>query len=69
MKRVVLLAIRLYQRAVSPFLPSACRYTPTCSHFSQEAVERYGVIKGGWIGLRRLARCHPLGGNGFDPVP
>ena len=69
MKHVVLLTIGLYQKAVSPFLPSVCRYTPSCSHFSQEAVERYGAVKGGWLGLKRLARCRPLGGKGFDPVP
>ncbi len=68
MKHVVLLAIRLYQRAVSPFLPSVCRYTPSCSHYSQEAVERYGAVKGGWIGVKRLARCRPLSGKGYDPV-
>ena len=69
MKRVVFWVIRFYQRAISPFLPSSCRYLPTCSHYSQEAVMRYGVIKGGWLGLRRLARCNPIGGKGFDPVP
>ena len=69
MKRVVVGAIRVYQRAVSPFIPSSCRYLPTCSHYSQEAVVRYGVVRGGWLGLRRLARCNPLGGKGFDPVP
>ncbi|HJN87193.1 MAG: membrane protein insertion efficiency factor YidD [Dehalococcoidia bacterium] len=69
MKHVVLLTIGLYQKAVSPFLPSVCRYTPSCSHFSQEAVEKYGAVKGGWLGLKRLARCRPLGGKGFDPVP
>lgn len=69
MKRIALLAIRLYQRAISSYLPSACRYSPTCSHYTHEAVCKYGVIKGCWIGLMRLARCHPLGGKGFDPVP
>ena len=69
MKRCLLLAIRLYQLVLSPYLPSSCRYSPTCSHFSQEAVQRYGAIKGAWIGIKRLARCHPLGGKGFDPVP
>ena len=69
MNRIALLAIRLYQRAISPYLPTACRYSPTCSHYTHEAVRRYGVIKGCWIGLMRLARCHPLGGKGFDPVP
>jgi putative membrane protein insertion efficiency factor len=69
MKHAVLRSIRLYQRAVSPFLPSVCRYTPSCSHYTQEAVERHGPVKGGWIGLKRLARCRPLGGKGYDPVP
>ena len=69
MKRVVLLAIWLYQKGLSPYIPSSCRYAPSCSHYSQEAVERYGVVKGGWIGLKRLARCHPWGSEGFDPIP
>jgi putative membrane protein insertion efficiency factor len=69
MKRVVLWAFWFYQRTISPLLPSSCRYLPTCSHYSHEAVVRYGVFKGGWLGLRRLARCNPLGGKGFDPVP
>ena len=69
MKRCLLLGIRFYQRVVSPYLPSSCRYAPTCSHYSQEAVQRYGAVKGGWIGIKRLARCRPFGGKGFDPVP
>ncbi len=69
MKLLVLAGIWLYQRAISPFIPSSCRYLPTCSHYSMEAVERYGVVKGGWVGLKRLVRCNPWGGKGFDPVP
>jgi len=69
MKRPLLLALRLYQMVVSPYLPSSCRYAPTCSHYSQEAVQRYGAVKGSWIGIKRLARCRPFGGKGFDPVP
>ena len=69
MKRVPLLAISLYQKTISPYLPSACRYSPTCSHYSHDAVEKYGIVKGAWMGLRRLARCHPFGGQGYDPVP
>lgn len=69
MKRVPLLAISLYQKIISPYLPSACRYSPTCSHYSHEAVEKYGIVKGAWMGLGRLARCHPFGGQGYDPVP
>ena len=69
MKRAMILAISLYQNNVSPYLPSTCRYFPTCSHYSQEAVERYGVLKGGWMGLKRLGRCRPMGGAGYDPLP
>ena len=69
MKRVPLLAISLYQKIISPYLPSACRYSPTCSYYSHEAVEKYGIVKGAWMGLGRLARCHPFGGQGYDPVP
>jgi hypothetical protein len=68
MKGTAVLAIRIYQKTISPYLPSACRYTPTCSHYSQEAIQRHGAIKGGWMGLKRLARCHPWGGKGYDPV-
>jgi len=68
MKGTALLAIRIYQQAISPYLPSACRYTPTCSHYSQEAIQRHGVIKGSWMGLKRLTRCQPWGGKGHDPV-
>ena len=60
--------IRLYQIAASPF-PSPCRYTPTCSAYALEAVERHGVWRGGWLALRRLARCHPFGKHGYDLVP
>jgi putative membrane protein insertion efficiency factor len=69
MKRAVFWAIWFYQRAISPYLLSACRYAPTCSHYSQEAVLKHGVLKGGWLGLRRLGRCHPFGRQGYDPVP
>ncbi|MDO8749857.1 MAG: membrane protein insertion efficiency factor YidD [Dehalococcoidia bacterium] len=69
MKQPALALIRLYQRAFSPYWPAACRYSPTCSDYAYEAVLRYGVWKGGWLALRRLARCRPLGGSGYDPVP
>lgn len=69
MKRVVIGAIGLYQVVLSPILPSACRYLPTCSHYSQEAVQQHGTVKGIWLSLKRLARCHPWGGKGYDPVP
>jgi putative membrane protein insertion efficiency factor len=69
MKRAAIQAIWLYQKAISPYLPSACRYTPTCSHYSQEAIQRHGLMKGSWLGVKRLARCQPWGGKGYDPVP
>lgn len=65
----VLLLLRGYKRCISPLLPGACRFHPTCSEYCREAVERHGFVKGGWLGIRRLARCHPLGKGGFDPVP
>ena len=69
MRSVVLLLLNFYHQAVSPYLLSTCRYTPTCSQYSREALERYGIVKGFWLGLKRLARCHPLGGRGYDPIP
>jgi putative membrane protein insertion efficiency factor len=61
--------IRGYQLGISPLLPSSCRYLPTCSDYALEAVGRHGPVMGGWLALRRILRCHPLGGSGFDPVP
>lgn len=69
MTRLMLAAIRGYQRLLSPVLPAACRYQPTCSQYGYEAVARYGVVRGGSLMLRRLGRCTPFGGSGFDPVP
>lgn len=61
--------IRLYQRCISPMFPPSCRFTPTCSQYAAEAIRRHGPAKGLWLALRRLARCHPWGGSGYDPVP
>jgi hypothetical protein len=68
-KALFILPIRFYQLAISPHLPAACRYTPTCSQYAIEAISRHGVIKGGWLALKRICRCHPWGGSGYDPVP
>jgi len=58
-----------YQYLLSPVLPGTCRYWPSCSHYALEAVGRFGVLKGGWLALGRILRCHPWGGSGYDPVP
>ena len=69
MRQITYLLIRLYQLALSPYLPSACRYSPTCSQYSEEAIRLHGVAKGSWLGMKRLLRCQPWGGKGYDPVP
>jgi putative membrane protein insertion efficiency factor len=61
--------IRFYQLSISPILGQNCRYDPTCSQYSIEAINKYGPFKGGWIGLKRILSCHPWGGHGHDPVP
>ena len=61
--------IRFYQKCISPLTPPACRYTPTCSQYAIEAIRKYGPIKGCWLAAKRIARCHPWGGSGYDPVP
>ena len=69
MKRVVLAVLRFYKRYISPALPPACRYYPTCSTYMMDAVDRFGVIRGGLMGIARLLRCNPLCRPGYDPVP
>ena len=64
-----ILIIKIYQLLISPLFPSSCRYTPTCSHYTLEALKKYGLFKGGWLGIKRISRCHPWGGSGYDPVP
>ncbi len=66
---LLVLLVRLYQGAVSPHLPASCRYTPTCSQYAVEALRKHGPLKGSWLALRRICRCHPWGGSGHDPVP
>ena len=61
--------VRLYQMTLSPIMGRHCRFQPTCSHYSVEALQTYGALKGSWLTVRRILRCHPFGGYGFDPVP
>jgi putative membrane protein insertion efficiency factor len=61
--------IRLYQMTFSKLLPPSCRFTPSCSHYGYEAVRKYGALKGGWLAIRRISRCHPFNPGGYDPVP
>jgi putative membrane protein insertion efficiency factor len=69
MKRILLALITFYRYVISPLLGSRCRYFPTCSAYTQEAVERYGAARGGWLGIKRIFRCHPFHPGGVDPVP
>jgi len=68
-RRILILLVRFYQVALSPLLPAACRYYPTCSAYAVEALERYGAVRGTWLTVKRIARCHPLHAGGYDPVP
>jgi putative membrane protein insertion efficiency factor len=69
MRGTALRTIRFYQLVLSPYTRGQCRYLPTCSQYSYEAIARHGILKGVWLTLRRLGHCHPLGGRGYDPVP
>ncbi|MEO8626943.1 MAG: membrane protein insertion efficiency factor YidD [Betaproteobacteria bacterium] len=69
MKYVLLMAVRGYQLGVSPYLGSRCRYLPSCSEYMRDAVTIHGVCRGSWLGIKRLGRCHPWHGGGYDPVP
>lgn len=61
--------VRFYQLTISPLTPPSCRFTPTCSQYALEAIRKYGPFKGGWLAIKRILRCHPWGGSGYDPVP
>ncbi|MFN9541336.1 MAG: membrane protein insertion efficiency factor YidD, partial [Planctomycetota bacterium] len=66
-RRLLIALVRFYQLAISPLFGPKCRFTPSCSQYFIEAVQKYGAVRGSWRGLRRICRCHPLGGSGFDP--
>jgi len=73
LKRILIfpfmLLIRFYQVAISPYTPASCRYAPTCSHYALESLKIHGLLKGGWLAVKRISKCHPWGGSGYDPVP
>jgi len=68
LRRMVIGALRLWKVLISPILPPACRFVPTCSEYAAQAIAAHGVLRGGWLAVRRLSRCHPLASGGFDPV-
>lgn len=68
-KKILISVIRFYQVVISPIKPPSCRFYPTCSHYGLEAVQRFGALKGGWLTLRRILKCHPFHPGGIDPVP
>jgi uncharacterized protein len=69
MKRIPIVLIRGYQRLISPLFPPSCRFTPTCSQYAIEAIDRFGTVKGGYLATKRILRCHPFHPGGYDPVP
>ncbi|MDR2848067.1 MAG: membrane protein insertion efficiency factor YidD [Bacteroidales bacterium] len=68
-KYLLVMLVKFYQYCISPLTPASCRYTPTCSQYAIEALQKYGALKGGWLALKRILRCHPWGGHGYDPLP
>ncbi|MBK5193040.1 MAG: membrane protein insertion efficiency factor YidD [Flavobacteriaceae bacterium] len=64
-----ILLVKFYQKIISPLTPATCRYTPTCSHYTLTALQKYGLFKGGWMSIKRIFSCNPWGGSGYDPVP
>lgn len=67
--KLMLMLVKFYQYVISPMIPPRCRYTPTCSQYAVDAIKKYGALKGGYLAAKRIARCHPFGGSGHDPVP
>ncbi|MBK8292600.1 MAG: membrane protein insertion efficiency factor YidD [Flammeovirgaceae bacterium] len=69
LKKILILPIKIYQATLSPLLGAHCRHAPSCSQYSIEAIEEWGILKGTWLGIKRIARCHPWGTSGYDPIP
>jgi len=69
LRKLYVLPIKIYKLFISPLLPMACRYSPTCSDYTVAAIYKYGIIRGSFMGIKRILRCHPWGGSGYDPVP
>ena len=69
MKNILISIIKIYRSVVSPYLTPSCRYLPTCSQYAIDAIKTWGPIKGTWLGIKRISKCHPFGGHGYDPVP
>lgn len=68
-RTIFLLPVYFYKYSISPLFPASCRYTPTCSEYTIQAIKKYGIIKGGLLSIKRISSCHPWGGSGYDPVP
>ena len=68
MRRIFLLLLKVYQKVISPMFPPSCRFFPTCSEYSYQSIDKYGLIKGGWLSIIRLSKCHPFHPGGYDPV-
>jgi uncharacterized protein len=69
LEKILIALVRFYQYAISPYFPDSCRYDPTCSQYMVEAIKEWGVLKGTWLGIKRIGRCHPWGKVGYDPIP
>ncbi|MCG7342521.1 membrane protein insertion efficiency factor YidD [Sporosarcina sp. ACRSL] len=69
MKTILISMIKIYQKVISPLTPPSCRFYPTCSHYGVEAIQKHGTLRGGWLTIRRILKCHPFHEGGFDPVP
>ncbi|MEQ9231335.1 MAG: membrane protein insertion efficiency factor YidD, partial [Cyclobacteriaceae bacterium] len=69
LRKIFILPVLIYQYSISPLFPSTCRFQPTCSNYAKDAILKHGIFKGTWLGIKRISKCHPWGGHGYDPVP